>query len=324
MLITSFETEPRKYCGAFLFERLQPQQWIKRLTKETNPFAMKKVVLLFSAFCVSILANSQDGNFHLDKTYKASQTGIIDLRSSDAKVFITGSDRKDVHVKIDRKITTKGMVWGGKEFSVEVEETNGGIAIRERENGGSVSVVGYYKEEYRIDIEAPSGMSLDIRGDDGDYFIKNINGSIALDMDDADAELVSCKGDKFKFSVDDGDIKMDQGRGRLEVRADDGDVEIRNAAFTYIDADLDDGDFIVETSLADDGEYNIQAEDGSVAIKITKGGGEFYVRHDDGRVITEGEFDRVERSEDRTRLKLNNGTAKVTIRVDDGRVRLSR
>jgi hypothetical protein len=285
---------------------------------------MKKVILLLSAFCFSILAYCQDGDFHLDKVYKASKTGTIDLRSSDAKVFITGSTRSDVHVKIDRRITTKGMVWGGKEFSVEVEEANGNLVIRERENGGSVSVVGYYKEEYRIDIEAPLGMSLEIKGDDGDYFIKNINGSIELDMDDADAELVSCKGDRFKFSVDDGDIRMDQAKGRLEVRADDGDVEIRNAAFTFIDADFDDGDFIVETSLADNGEYNIQAEDGSVAIKITKGGGEFYVRHDDGRVITEGDFDTVERSEDRTRLKLNNGTAKVTIRVDDGRVRLSR
>ncbi len=285
---------------------------------------MKKIILIASTFCFSFVAYCQDGNFHLDKTYKASQTGTIDLRSSDAKVFITGSNRLDVHIKIDRKITTKGMVWGGKEFTVEVEESNGSLAIREHENGGSVSVVGYYKEEYRIDIEAPNGMSLNIRGDDGDYFIKNINGAIALDMDDADAELVSCKGDRFKFSVDDGDIKMDQARGRLEVRADDGDVEIRNAAFTFIDADFDDGDFIVETSLADNGEYNIQAEDGSVAIMITKGGGEFYIRHDDGRVITEGDFDKVERSEDRTRLKLNSGTAKVTIRVDDGRVRLSR
>lgn len=307
-----------------LLKWLQPQLCIRRLTKETNIFCMKKAILLLSGICFSIFAYCQDGNFHLDKIYKASQTGIIDLRSSDANVFITGSDRKDVHIKIERKITTKGMVWGGKEFSVEVEETNGGLSIRERENGSSVSIVGYYKEEYRIDIEAPNGMSLDIRGDDGDYFIKNMNGSIAMDIDDADAELVSCKGDKFKFSVDDGDIKMDQGRGHLEVRADDGDVEIRNAGFTFIDADLDDGDFIVETSLADNGEYDIQAEDGSVAMKITKGGGEFYVRHEDGRVITEGDFDTIERSEDRTRLKLNNGTAKVTIRVDDGKVRLSK
>lgn len=285
---------------------------------------MKNAILLLSIFCFSFLAYSQDGNFHLDQVYKVDKNGTIDLRSSDAKVFIVGSNRSDVHIKIDRKITTKGMVWGGKEFSVEVEETNGDIVIRERESGGTVSVVGYYREEYRIDIEAPMDMSLEIKGDDGDYFIKNINGAIALDMDDADAELVGCKGDRFKFSVDDGDIKMDQARGRLEVRADDGDVEIRNAAFTFIDADLDDGDFIVETSLADNGEYNVKAEDGYVAIKITNGGGEFYIRHDDGRVITEGDFDKVERSEDRTRLKINNGTAKVTIRVDDGRVRLSR
>jgi hypothetical protein len=81
---------------------------------------MKKSILLFSAFCLSFIAYCQDGDFHLDKTYKASKTGTIDLRSSDAKVFITGSDRSDVHVKIDRKITTKGMVWGGKDFTVEV------------------------------------------------------------------------------------------------------------------------------------------------------------------------------------------------------------
>ena len=285
---------------------------------------MKKAILLLTGLFFSFVTYSQDGDFHLDNVYKVKNNGTIDLRSSDAKVFITGSDRSDVHVKIDRKVTTKGVVWGGKDFAVEVQESNGNLVIRERQSGGSVSVVGYYKEEYKIEIEAPNGMSLEIRGDDGDYFIKNVNGSIELDMDDADAELVNCKGDRFKFSVDDGDIRMDQARGSLKVRADDGDIEIRNASLTHIEADLDDGDFIVETSLADNGDYNIQAEDGTVALRITNGGGEIYVRHDDGRVITEGDFERVERSDDRTRLKLSNGTAKVTIRVDDGKVRLSK
>ena len=85
---------------------------------------------------------------------------------------------------------------------------------------------------------------------------------------------------------------------------------------------VDDGDLIIETSLADDGTYFIDAQDGLVSLAITKGGGKFDVRHDDARVITEGDFKITEDAEDRTRLTLANGVAKVDIRADDARVRL--
>jgi hypothetical protein len=161
-----------------------------------------------------------------------------------------------------------------------------------------------------------------VRGDDGDYYIKNINGSISLSLDDADAELADCKGSKFRFKLDDGDIRMNTGRGSLEIAGDDSDIEIYNAKFSSIDADIDDGDLIIETSLSDNGSYVLNSQDGLVSLNITAGGGDFDIRHDDGDVISRGGFQTLEENENFSRLTLPNGSAKVTVRADDARVKL--
>lgn len=284
---------------------------------------MNKALLTLAFIAVSIYTIAQDGNFSLDKDYPVSPTGIIDLRCSDAKVTITGSARSTAHVKIDRKVTHKGLVFGEESFEVDVDANEGSLLIRERSHSNHVSIIGYYSEKYTIVIEAPTGVSLRIKGDDGNYLIQNIGGTIKMELDDADAELLHCTGDQFSFKIDDGDIRMDEGRGSLSVNADDGDIEIRHGAFTSIDARLDDADLLIETSLADNGNYHIQAEDGSVIFNVTQGGGEFDVRHDDGRIVTNGDFKIMEDDEDRTRIAVAKGSAKVDVRADDATIRIA-
>jgi hypothetical protein len=284
-----------------------------------------KTLLFASILCSAFSVTGQStksGSFHLDKEYPVGATGTIRLNASDAKVFVTGSSRKTAHVKIDREVTTKGISFGEQEFSVDVTEQNGNLSIRERSYSNSVGIIGSYHEQYTIKLEIPEGTSLDINGDDGDYFIKTVHGSIELDLDDADVELTGCKGYSFKIKLDDGDLRMDTGRGSLDVDADDADVDIKNASFEKVMVHLDDGDFVVETSLADTGDYFIELQDGLVSFKVLGGGGRFDIRHDDARVITEGDFETVERSEDRTQVTLPNGNAKIAIRADDARVRL--
>lgn len=277
--------------------------------------------IILSSF--SVLAQSdKTGDFHLDKEFKMESTGVIHLSSSDAKVFIIGSSRSTAHVKIDREVTTKGLIFGEEKFAVDVTEQHGDLLIKERSGSTHVGMVGYYNEDYTINIEAPTGASLVIRGDDGDYFIKAVNGSIELDLDDADIELTGCLGNNFKVRLDDGDLRMDTGKGTLEVDADDADIVIKSAAFEKIMADIDDGDFVVETSLSENGDYYIDGQDGLISFTVLGGGGKFDIHHDDARVVAEGNFDTVEKSEDRTRLTLANGNAKVNIHADDARVRL--
>jgi hypothetical protein len=283
------------------------------------------LTFLLALVAGSALAQSiKSGNYNLDKEYSLDAKGTIYLNSSDAKVYITGSARTTAHVKIDREVSTKGWVFGEEEFMVDVNEQGGNLSIKERSRSSHVGVIGYHYEKYTIKIEAPLGASLVVKGDDGDYFITTINGSIDLDLDDADVELTGCQGSEFKVTLDDGDLRMDTGKGVLEVDADDADVIVKNGSFSKIMANLDDGDFVVETSLSDNGDYFIDAQDGLVSLTVLGGGGKFDIRHDDARVITEGNFNVVEKSEDRTRLTLANGNSKVDIRADDARVRLIR
>src|SRR5687767_4721643 len=126
---------------------------------------MKTIAALLLTFCFSSTVLAQDGEFHLDKSYKVSKNGTIDLSCSDANVFITGSSRQDAHVKIDRKVEIKGWYASKGEFTVDVEVTDGNLRIRERQQGVDGGVVSYYKEDYKIEIEAPEGSSLLVHGD---------------------------------------------------------------------------------------------------------------------------------------------------------------
>jgi len=279
---------------------------------------------VFAVLMVAANAQTKDGIFQLDRDYAMSPKGAVKVNTSDAKVFITGSNRSNAHVKIYRQVTTRGVVFGQEEFGVDVYEDEGNLVIREHSNSNVVGMIGYHYEKYEITLEIPEGASLQVRGDDGDYKIRNVDGRISLDLDDADVELSACSGDYFRFQLDDGDILMDEGRGSLDIDADDADVKITRAQFSSIIADVDDGDLEIETSLADNGEYRINAQDGLVALTITKGGGKFDIRHGDSRITTEGDWDQINRSDSQTQLVLANGSARVDIRSDDARVRLVR
>jgi hypothetical protein len=286
---------------------------------------MKTIYPLALSLAVSLAAFAQEkGNaYNLDKEYAMAANGTLILKCSDAEVSISGTTRTNAHVKINRLVTTKGWVFGNHdEFSVDVTEEGGNLEVEERKHHQMSGVIGYYSEKYTIDISVPQGASLRVKGDDGDYKINNIDGEISIEADDADVALTACSGSRFRFRLDDGDITMDEGKGDLTIDADDADVRISNAKFSSINADMDDGDLIVETALFDNGDYRIRSQDGLVALTVTQGGGKFEIRHDDTRVITEGNFQKLEESEDRTRLALASGNATVEIRTDDARVRL--
>lgn len=286
---------------------------------------MKQCVLILLLMPTLVLAQNDKGrDYHLDKEFNVNLGGQVRLRCSDADVVVVGSSRSTAHVKIDRVVTTRGWVWGDETFSVDISNEDGNLDIRERANGTVSMAFGSYHERYTILLELPLGMSLSVDGDDGDYQISSLHGAIRLDLDDADVVLEKCQGNSFSFRLDDGDVQMDEGRGSLTVDGDDADIRIRNARFASMDVNIDDGDFVVETSLADAGRYNIDLQDGLVSLTVTSGGGRFDIRHDDARVITEGAFSVINRTETRTEVSTTNGSAEVRIQADDARVKLVR
>lgn len=288
---------------------------------------MQRKVFLSALIALAISAihvqAQEEGEFHLDETYALGTNGIIHLSSEDADVRITGSDRADVHVKIDRIETVNGIRSGNRTFAVNVEEVNGDLVIKERKSGNIRFSIGTFRTEYKITIEMPRNGGLKIDGEDDDYVIRSVDGVISMRVEDGDIELLDTKTRSLDIDIEDGDIRLDGGIGKLLIRTEDGDVDVRNGAFTRVDIESEDGDVAIETSLADDGTYEIVSDDADIDFVVLSGGGRFYVAKDDGRVSSTSDFKVEEERDHRVTLSLGGGKADVDVRVNDGRVRFS-
>jgi len=278
--------------------------------------------ILVIIFTTSLAFGQKENNFNLNESYPLEENGTIYLIANDAEVTITGEERKDVAVKIDYHINSKGIEWGSREFRVDVEPHGGDLHIEEFKRN-KVTTMGYVSIDYKIEIKAPFGANLDIKGDDDNYFVTAINGEISINADDADVILKNCQGNRFFFDIDDGDITMDEGRGQLTARMDDGDIEIRNASFQNIDYRSDDGDLAIETSLSATAMFKFSGDDSTFDIVISQGGGTFTINHDDGNIDYDDNFRLMDKEGDRTVLSLTGGRAKIIISGDDIRVNLA-
>lgn len=270
------------------------------------------------------MAQTSD-EFNLDQVYTISEGGTIQLNSDDAEVTVTGTDRNDVRVTVYYRLEVTGINLGSEydDFEMEVIERRGDLVIREkpRRNTG-IALFGTYDEDYEIYIEAPSDVHFEAEGDDEQYRISAIDGSINIDADDTDIALANCRGEEFIFNLDDGRLEMDQGRGSLDIEVDDGEVEVQNGTFNTINLTADDGDIRLTTSLADRGSYRFDMDDGDLELNISGGGGRFEIDHDDPDIRVDSPFEIERDNEDYTTYILGGGNAVVRIDVDDTDIRL--
>ncbi|TKJ39940.1 hypothetical protein CEE37_09390 [candidate division LCP-89 bacterium B3_LCP] len=288
------------------------------------------IFLLIPALIIPLQVTNAKKNkdtFHLDEVYPLGTDGRVELYSDDADVEIKGSDRSDVHVVVDYEARTSGIYWSSEDrpFSVEVFSEGDDLIIREVDR--DVTTVGLVVNRrltrYDILIEVPKEANLKIRGEDDDYDIRNVEGDISMHFEDGDAVIEGCRGNNFNFEVEDGSIEMEGGRGSLEVFLEDGYFSVSEGDFKEINAEAEDGELEIATTLNDEGSYHIECEDGEINLTILGGGGEFKVSYEDGRVKASGDFEIAEEDDDFSFYDLPGGNARVRIRMEDGRVRLT-
>lgn len=281
------------------------------------------VVFSFLLSLSAIVASAQGNEYNLDETYSINENGTIHLSSDDAEVEIVGTDRSDVHLVVYRRIDKEGWTLKSEgTFEMEVENRGSDLYIRENDTDEFRIIFGSVREEYRITIEAPRNVGLDLEGDDDTYSIADINLGIRLSADDADADFSGVQGDNFDFDIDDGSIRMDEGRGSLKLRMDDGNFYVRNAEFNEVEADYDDGKVDMRTTLASNRFYLFNMDDGDVELNIAGGGGQFDIHHDDRNISVGNNFEEVSKDEDRVIYRLAGGNARVEIDTDDGSIEL--
>lgn len=268
---------------------------------------------------MALPATAQNNEYILDENYDLSAGGTVFLDSNDAEVKILGSDRYDVHVNVYHRVDVDGIEWrSAGDFKMDVIQRDGDIYIEEAERNNNSFRIGNIDREYRITINIPRRVSIDIKGDDGTYEISNTEGAINLAADDSDINIINATGEDFTFKIDDGSIHMDKGQGKLAITLDDGEFRVENGRFSEIDASGEDGDLYFATELLDDGKYYFGIDDGDLELDILKGGGNIEIVHDDTDINTFGEFSIINEAEERTVYSMNGGSARVEIESEDG------
>ena len=271
----------------------------------------------------TLTVEAQDKEYNLDQDYGIAADGTVFLESDDAEVKIIGSDRFDVNVNVYHRVDVDGIEWGSEdEFKMNVKQRNGNLYIEEAERESKTFRIGSVEQEYRITVRVPKGVSVDIKGDDGNYEISDVGGAINMIADDSDVRVSNAGGEEFSFEIDDGSIRMDKGQGKLTVKLDDGEFRVDNGQFSEIDATGDDADLYVATGLSDGGTYYFGMDDGDLELSILNGGGRFDIDHDNADIETMGAFSKVSDEEEKTVYNLSGGNAVVEIESDDGDILL--
>lgn len=286
---------------------------------------MKSSLLMIIPILLGTLvlpAMAQNNEYILDENYDLTADGTVFLDSEDAEVTITGSDRNDVHLSVYHRVDVDGIEWGGGDFKMNITQRDGDIYIEEAGGNSNSFRIGNIEREYRITINIPRTVPIDIKGDDGTYEISDTGGAIRIAADDSDIIIRNAAGEDFIFMIDDGAIYMDKGRGKLSVTLDDGEFQVENGLFNEIDASADDGDLSFGTELYDDGQYNFSIDDGELELDILGGGGNIDVVYDDTNINIFGGFTIISDSEERTVYSVSGGSASVNIGIEDGELYL--
>jgi len=243
--------------------------------------------------------------------------GSVAINSDDGETTVEPWDGEDVRIE-----ATKYAVGQTELSDIEVvrEVTNGRLDISEERSTGPIVGVGGGGLE-SITVQLPPGVRVtELDVDDGDATVTNVPGELALSIDDGDAEIGPLEGG-LSVDGDDGDVTVDQV-DRFSAELDDGAVTMNEPA-TIGDVRVDDGDLDLSVDEVVDDSI-VSADDGDVTVQLSSSLDATVVcTHNDGTVQFDDDvFDEVESTGNEFRGHLGDGSDRLTVDVDDGRVSL--
>ncbi|MEA3409858.1 MAG: DUF4097 family beta strand repeat-containing protein [Candidatus Eisenbacteria bacterium] len=319
--------------------------------------------LVVAAACSPALAREIDKSFH--ETFDVSKGVVLSLDYGDGDVTITPWDQDVIDVVVRYRADVKTIGFGTEpDFDVEFRQTDNRVTVRGIESTTSGVYIFYSmnEDDYTYTIKAPSYVTLDLQGDDGDMVLSGWRADIECRVDDGDVKFSDVVNGNTEIWIEDGDIRLSELFGDLVVRGDDGDIAITSSTLTHalfavedgdirisdsegnFDATVDDGDVTltrVTASVVDvrsedgsvnldvtsdaDIHLNVTTDDGDVTIRLGKGlSFQYLVTMDDGRVdIDLDGATETESHEHRMSGRVGTGGGLVRVSTADGSVELS-
>ena len=244
----------------------------------------------------------------------------INLKSGDGDVTISPWDQDEVRVDIIYHADHRGGD-DNRTFEVEFDKTSRALHIIAAERTGArYGITSRHIYQYTYDIKAPAYMMLDLNGDDGNINVSGWKNDIECTLDDGDLDLKDIECEETYLRIEDGNLTINKIISDISIWADDGDVEISEISAKNCRLEIQDGSCFINKASGnykirfDDGnvtmigvesdQLDVQGKDGHIELELVKSvNPDIILKTDDGPV----------------RLRLNPGiSAELSIETDDG------
>ncbi len=251
--------------------------------------------LLFA--CLAVPCSAADWQ----KTFTVTGKPTVRVETNDAAVHITGSETREVQVRV----TATGYRIGDE---VRVSERQTGNRVEIEVRVPHQVVIGFSNRSVAINVALPRESDLDIHTGDGRI------------------EVLDVKGDAH-LATNDGRIRVYRADGSLNASTGDGSVEA-DGRFDSLDVHTNDGHVRVSAQPGSKigGGWSVRTKDGRVDVLVPdKFAADLDAETHDGHVTVDipvevaGQLGR-----SRVRGKLNGGGPALRIRTGDGSIRVGR
>ncbi len=276
------------------------------------------------------------------ESFDVSPGATLRLFHDDGDATITPWSEDRLEVVVRYHVVSRG-IGGPRDFEVDFDRSGDTITVEGREIGSNLSFGSSRTHEYTYAVKAPSYVTLELSGDDGDVAVRGweapididiedgdvridgLDGDLSVKSDDGDLELSDIRAGSATVMLQDGDVFLRGGSGEWRLTLDDGDFDATGLEATALDIETSDGDVDIELAPTARLEASVRTSDGDVTIVLPPSAAlEFEIEVDDGRVSLPDSGAIVgSRSGDRTLGRVGDGSGgRLDIRTRDGNVTL--
>jgi DUF4097 and DUF4098 domain-containing protein YvlB len=225
------------------------------------PLALLSLAVLSVAPAAAVTI---DRDYH--ETFDVTPGVRLEIMHGDGDVTITPWEKDVIDVKVRYFAEVRKIGFGDEpDFFVDFDRTEDVVRVvgKEKTGSGVVFFRSVEEHEYTYTISAPSYVTLELNGDDGDVAISGWRANIECALDDGDVDVEDVANDVTRIALEDGDVWIEDTSGELIVSGDDGDVELSGCRVSKARIAIQDGDVTAEDC---EGEFSVALDDGDVRL----------------------------------------------------------
>lgn len=210
----------------------------------------------------------------IDTTFAFGANGVVDLSSAFGDIVVTGSDRRDAHVKA---WTDRGRL--------EYEFSSSRLTIEHRNDRGSSRG---RSSDSRYEVSIPRGARVILRSTSGDIEVRNTGGEVEVNSTSGDViiedaaqrvEVGTLSGDitlrnvkgNVEASTVNGEIEASGVEGDIKLGSTSGDITVTDARGRDVELSTTTGEVSYAGAVDPNGRYEFHSHSGTIDLAIPAG-----------------------------------------------------